>query len=566
MSIASAIATKQQQVADCYTVVSNKGGTLPVNQNLTNLADAIDSITTEGDEYPGLDVRCYISELTPYFEIPSGAYKDYTVNYNSYKCSGGNVGKVYLTGKPASGIFSPALTNIGCNMTADGIVSGFYRGSNNNYKGVLVNDTFPSTITQFEFIIKAYTDNPTATSYHNVLFADNATEKYFAVRGGGYGKFSLYDGSWTNGSTSIQANTWYWYRVIFDGTTLTGYILEDNDYNIDSLPDLSNWSQEWSKNSNILANKQFIFGCNRYSNNEYWHKDIDFSQTKIVVNNDTVYSYNSNIGCAATTAEGVLKSGLTDQSTETEYNVYFYNGAYEFDTSKQDNHFGGTVIVPTHTVHTAFPPIYTINGFINYIASTGNGYGFSNFTNIDYIKSSTNFSIPATSWTSQADIYIHFKTPKTLENKTDCVMLFHDLTGGTTGSEYTWNRGILLLFGDSGNKVWFCLGHNGTRYCAFNSSDLSLDTEYWLRVSFTSSGVTMSVSTDNTTWSQVGSSTYSSGMPDIIGEKDIYVGNAFINGSDDKSFQKSGIIYPSGTYIKIGNNQWQLEDINIQNS
>ena len=44
MSIASAIATKQQQVVDSYTAVSNKGGTLPQTQNLTNLATAISSI------------------------------------------------------------------------------------------------------------------------------------------------------------------------------------------------------------------------------------------------------------------------------------------------------------------------------------------------------------------------------------------------------------------------------------------------------------------------------------------------------------------------------------------
>ena len=44
MTIASAIATKQQQVADSYTIISNKGGTLPQTQNLTNLATAISSI------------------------------------------------------------------------------------------------------------------------------------------------------------------------------------------------------------------------------------------------------------------------------------------------------------------------------------------------------------------------------------------------------------------------------------------------------------------------------------------------------------------------------------------
>jgi hypothetical protein len=48
MSIASAIATKQQQVADSYTAVSNKGGTLPQTQNLTNLATAISSIPSGG--------------------------------------------------------------------------------------------------------------------------------------------------------------------------------------------------------------------------------------------------------------------------------------------------------------------------------------------------------------------------------------------------------------------------------------------------------------------------------------------------------------------------------------
>lgn len=48
MTIATAIATKQQQIADSYTAVSNKGGTLPQTQNLTNLATAISSIPSGG--------------------------------------------------------------------------------------------------------------------------------------------------------------------------------------------------------------------------------------------------------------------------------------------------------------------------------------------------------------------------------------------------------------------------------------------------------------------------------------------------------------------------------------
>ena len=46
MSIASAIELKQQQVAQAYTVVSDKGGTLPSVKNLENLANAINSISS----------------------------------------------------------------------------------------------------------------------------------------------------------------------------------------------------------------------------------------------------------------------------------------------------------------------------------------------------------------------------------------------------------------------------------------------------------------------------------------------------------------------------------------
>lgn len=48
MSIASAIVTKQQQVAAAYTACNNKGATMPQTQNLTNLATCIGTITGGG--------------------------------------------------------------------------------------------------------------------------------------------------------------------------------------------------------------------------------------------------------------------------------------------------------------------------------------------------------------------------------------------------------------------------------------------------------------------------------------------------------------------------------------
>lgn len=48
MSIASAITAAQGRVADCYTAISGKGGTLPATQNLANMPTAINSIPSGG--------------------------------------------------------------------------------------------------------------------------------------------------------------------------------------------------------------------------------------------------------------------------------------------------------------------------------------------------------------------------------------------------------------------------------------------------------------------------------------------------------------------------------------
>lgn len=52
MSIATAIQSAQQKVANAYTAVSSKGGTLPSIQDLSNLPTAINSISGGGGSNP----------------------------------------------------------------------------------------------------------------------------------------------------------------------------------------------------------------------------------------------------------------------------------------------------------------------------------------------------------------------------------------------------------------------------------------------------------------------------------------------------------------------------------
>lgn len=69
MSIATAIQNAQQKVANAYTAVSNKGGTLPDTQNLSNLPAAINSITSGGNNqtktFTASATSATVSTVTP---------------------------------------------------------------------------------------------------------------------------------------------------------------------------------------------------------------------------------------------------------------------------------------------------------------------------------------------------------------------------------------------------------------------------------------------------------------------------------------------------------------------
>ena len=87
MSIASAITIKQQQVADCYTSVSNKKGILPDVQNLTNLSEAINSIPTDSGGSSVLAHKSFNRPLTEdekvllrYFIKSSQKKQEYSTN------------------------------------------------------------------------------------------------------------------------------------------------------------------------------------------------------------------------------------------------------------------------------------------------------------------------------------------------------------------------------------------------------------------------------------------------------------------------------------------------------
>lgn len=506
-----------------------------------------------GENYPGLATQYYKTDsLIPYLDISSGAFKDYTVNYESAKGSLGTVGNDYITGKNQNGRFYNGIINHGCTITDEGLVTGFSTaGDGTTYFAVNLKNTFPSSISQFKVIIKAKLDSSSTTG-HAVLFATStAPERYIALRNST--NFALYNSGWTQGSTTVAKDVWYWYCVTFDGSTTTGYILEDNNYTLNTLPQLSQWSQEWTSASNIWANNSFIFGSNPFSGSESFSGGIiDLGNTSIEVNNEPFYNWEMT-SPTAITATGILKSGLSDSGSATSYNLY-YDGSYELDTGTQESHFGGVVEVPAHTVETPIVANFKVADFLSYDTAKK---GFSMFSADNYIEAKYKFNVTSAQWASGVKIQIHFKTAQYYDGYTDYKPLF--FANFRDNPIYDYNYGMQLQL-ESGATPWFVLSDaNGNRYFSLSGSSLQYDTEYWLRIVNPTSGAPyMELSTDGTTWSTVATYSSSVSISDITSTENLKlaVGRASTVGNVGVF---NGTIYAEDTFIEINNQRvWSM--------
>lgn len=120
MSIASAISAAQGRVADAYTAISNKGGTLPATQDLSNMPTAINSIPVPSPVIQSLNVT------------PSTSAQEITATGGVDGYSPVNV--------------SAVTSSIDANITAGNIKDGVtILGVTGNYSGTTPSGTLPIT-------------------------------------------------------------------------------------------------------------------------------------------------------------------------------------------------------------------------------------------------------------------------------------------------------------------------------------------------------------------------------------------------------------------------------------
>lgn len=197
MTIASAITAAQGRVADCYTAISNKGGTLPATQNLSNMPAAIASIPSGGGQ---------IIENFTTFGSP-------TIDENH------------------------VLSNL----------------SNSNY--VSIDKITPAA--SFDMIVPIkISSTPSSTQ---VILGTTAGAPNIYMENGS--RIHCWTGSaGASGSTSMAINTKYWLRIVYDGSYSRVYLLQDNSYTLDTLPSISSWTQQFSFSGGVYCQKSFFLG------------------------------------------------------------------------------------------------------------------------------------------------------------------------------------------------------------------------------------------------------------------------------------------------------------------
>lgn len=275
MSIATAITNAQNKVAACYTSVDTMGGTLPETQNLSNLPTAIESIPTGGGTtYPGLDTD-YNNGLAT---INKGALADYSVSDVTETGCIAKYTNVYNNFK----IFGNPNINFGT-----GAIRGF---SYNDYIQL------PQSIPAYGYcstMDMIFLAESTSVSDINSLLSQPSSLRFIGTNSE-TSTYSIYTGSWVNGTTVLQNNKKYWFRVIFDGTNWKGYLLEDDDYVLSSLPDISQWSYEWTTTTDIFRGQQLVIGRNYGQSSQYFRGTVNFSQAVIYVNGEEWWNAKGN--------------------------------------------------------------------------------------------------------------------------------------------------------------------------------------------------------------------------------------------------------------------------------
>lgn len=272
-----------------YTIKKEKYWDKTVTKSIS--ANTVDNVTLE--PYDGVTIAynapvVNISEgqlpdgipFDAYVGYPNGVYgSDYLISFDGYS----NYAKVG----------SPVVKE------NTGVVSGFASDS------YVTSPSALPTSTHFDMIQKVLFNG--GTDEQCIWFT--SADRPIAFNGA---KLGVYQSGWHQGTTVYTAGI-YWIRAIYDAQTLKLYVLKDDGYTLDTLPELESWTLEvtFTGCTDAWSNQTLLLSRN---NDSYWKSSMYLSGTRVSTDSKVVWTAD---GEATSLIPGIaLDWGVNDSGGE----------------------------------------------------------------------------------------------------------------------------------------------------------------------------------------------------------------------------------------------------------
>ena len=284
------------------------------------------------------------------------------------------------------------------------------------------------------------------------------------------GKLSIYQSGWHQGTTVYTAGV-YWIRAIYDNGTLKLYALADNNYTLDTLPEIDSWTLEVTLESCLDAWSGQTLMLSR-NNGTYWKSEMYLSGTKVSTDSEVIWvvegEYGEILPGVMAESEGSVRTTYKAMYKPDDIALYFHN------TTVSGRIWLGEITILPNLLGKYPKANFEQVGDVTYTDKVASGFNASSYLTAEI---ATKTSIGSYTFITKVTVATSPQTQAGVgnsENDKGYVRIFHSSTLGIWDGSA--NQGTFAV--TAGNVYWVALHYNGENTVQYVLEDNSytLDT------------------------------------------------------------------------------------------